>query len=112
MIDLAEDCDLYQLSRDTAIVDFVCDSNDLTDFFCNDAIKYQDELLGQTFFYKLRETGEIICAFTISNDSIKVNDLPGSRKKVIQKETPHEKSMRSYPAALIGRLGVAKKYEG
>ncbi len=112
MIDLLEDCVLHQLSKENPITDFICDNDDLNEFFCKDAIKYQEQLLGETFFYRLKETGEIVCAYTLSNDSIRVSELPGSRKKVVQKEIPHEKSMKSYPAVLIGRLGVAKKYEG
>ncbi len=112
MIDLHEHCSLHALSSESPIKDFICDSDDLNDFFCNDAIKYQNELLGETFYYRLKETGEIICAYTLSNDSLKVSDLPGSRKRAVKKEIPHEKSMKAYPAMLIGRLGVSKKHEG
>lgn len=112
MIDLLVNCDLQKLSRENSIVDFVCDNDDLTEFFCKDAINYQEELLGETYFFRSKDTGEIVCAYTLSNDSIRVSDLPGSRKKVVQREIPHEKSMKSYPAVLIGRLGVATKYQG
>ncbi len=47
-----------------------------------------------------------VCAFTISNDSIKANLLPNNRKKKVIKKIPREKQFRSYPAVLIGRLGV------
>ena len=52
----------------------------------------------------------IICAFTISNDSIKTFNLPNARKKKVNKDIPRQKQMKSYPAVLIGRLGVHKNY--
>lgn len=90
---------------------FDCDNDDLNDFFRDDALNYQSELLGKTYCFTLDENPKIIvCAFTISNDSIKTTHLPNSRKKKVIQEIPRQKQMRSYPAVLIGRLGVNKNY--
>ncbi|MFT6602344.1 MAG: hypothetical protein ACJAZZ_001491 [Dokdonia donghaensis] len=90
---------------------FDCDHQDLNDFFTNDVDNYSSELLGKTYCFTLDEDPTIIvCAFTISNDSIKTTHLPNSRKKKVIKEIPRPKHMRSYPAVLIGRLGVHKDY--
>lgn len=106
MFSLSNDCDLCYLS-DNPITDFDCGNSDLTDFFCNDAVNYQKQLLGQTLFFKFKDSDKIACAFTLSNDSIKVDTLPNSRKKKIDKNIPHIKTKKSYPATLIGRFGVA-----
>jgi hypothetical protein len=90
---------------------FDCDNSDLNDFFRNDALNYYAELLGKTYCFTLDENPEIIvCAFTISNDSIKTFLLPNARKKKVIKDIPRQKQMKSYPAVLIGRLGVNKNY--
>ena len=90
---------------------FDCDHNDLNDFFRNDVENYSAELLGKTYCFTLDEDPSIIiCAFTISNDSIKTTHLPNARKKKVIKEIPRQKHMRSYPAVLIGQLGVHKDY--
>lgn len=90
---------------------FDCDNSDLNDFFRNDALNYYAELLGKTYCFTLDENPEIIvCAFTISNDSIKTFHLPNARKKKVIKDIPRQKQMKSYPAVLIGRLGVNKNY--
>ena len=90
---------------------FDCDHDDLNDFFCNDVENYSSELLGKTYCFTLDEDPSVIvCAFTISNDSIKTTFLPNNRKKKVNKSIPNEKRMRSYPAVLIGRLGVHKDY--
>lgn len=90
---------------------FDCDHPDLNDFFANDVLNYSEELLGKTYCFTLdKDPTIIVCAFTISNDSIKTTHLPNARKKKLTKEIPREKQMRSYPAVLIGRLGVHKDF--
>jgi hypothetical protein len=90
---------------------FDCNHLDLNDFFANDALEYSSELLGKSYCFVLDEDPQIIvCAFTISNDSIKTTNLPNGRKKKIIKCIPRVKHMRSYPAVLIGRLGVNKDF--
>lgn len=107
MIDLVKDCSLHVLSHNFTIQQFDCGNADLNDFFCHDALKYQQELLGETYFFREKKTKKIVCAFTISNDSIKVYDLPNNRQKKVKKDIPREKAMKSFPALLIGRLGVS-----
>ena len=90
---------------------FDCDNKDLNEFFSEDLDHYSSELLGKSYCFTLDEDPKIIvCAFTISNDSIKTQHLPNGRKKNLIKEIPREKYMRSYPAVLIGRLGVNKDF--
>lgn len=90
---------------------FDCDNPDLNDFFANDAINYSSELLGKSYCFTLDDNPKVIvCAFTISNDSIKTLNLPNARKKKVIKDIPRPKQMRSYPAVLIGRLGVHKDF--
>ncbi len=90
---------------------FDCDHDDLNDFFANDAVNYSTQLLGKSYCFILdSDPSQIVCAFTVSNDSIKTKNLPNARSKKVTKSIPHQKRMRSYPAVLIGRLGVNKKY--
>jgi len=90
---------------------FDCDNKDLNDFFRNDSQIFNDGLMGKTYAFILdKEPKNIICAFTVSNDSIKANHFPNARKKKLQKKVSHSKVMRSYPAVMIGRLGVSKQF--
>lgn len=92
---------------------FICGNDDLDDFFLNQSILYSTQLLGKTYCFLLdSDQSPIACAFTVSNDSIKVNFLPNSRKKRVIQGIPHSKRHRSYPAVLIGRLGVNKQLQG
>jgi hypothetical protein len=81
---------------------FSCENDDLDEFFQHDAPLYSQQLLGKSYCFRLDEDPHIIvCAFTVSNDSIRVDMLPNSREKKVQKEIPHSKQMRRYPAVLI-----------
>lgn len=92
---------------------FSCGDCDLDDFFKNDALLYTKALLGKIYCYVLKEDPSVIvCAFTLSNDSIRVDALPNSRKKKVNSNLPREKQMRRYPAVLIGRLGVNVEFSG
>ena len=100
---------------DTTIIEncdpFDCGNNDLNDFFANDALNYTSELLGKSYCFTFDDDErQIVTAFTISNDSIKTYTLPNSRKKKINADIPRQKQMKSYPAVLIGRLGVNKNF--
>jgi hypothetical protein len=90
---------------------FDCGDTDLNEFFSKDLINYSDQLLGKSYCFTLdNDPTIIVCAFTISNDSIKTIHLPNNRKRNLTKLIPHEKQMRSYPAVLIGRLAVHKDF--
>jgi len=86
---------------------FSCGEPDLDNFFREDAVLYADQALGKTYCYVLKDDPSIIvCAFTVSNESVRIDLLPGSRRKKLSAAIPREKQMRRYPAVLIGRLGV------
>lgn len=79
---LLDKCTLKVYNQDIidSCLPFDCDNRDLNDFFIKDAIKYASQLLGKSYCFTLDESpNTIVCAFTISNDSIKVLNLPGSR---------------------------------
>lgn len=110
-----EDCTL--IAYDEQAVSFCnpfdCGHADLNDFFQNDSLNYLNELLGKTYCFTSNENPKVIvAAFTIANDSIKTTHLPQARKQAVQKLIPRQKTMRSYPAVLIGRLGVSQQVSG
>ena len=86
---------------------FSCGNADLDEFFQHDAPLYSRQMLGKSYCFRLDENPSVIvCAFTLSNDSIRVDMLPNSREKKVQKSIPYSKQMRRYPGVLIGRLGI------
>lgn len=90
---------------------FQCDNSDLNYFFSNDCINYSEQLLGKSYCFTLdTDERKIVCDFTISNDSIKLNTLPNARRKRLSRSIPSQKRFNSYPAVLIGRLGVNQNF--
>lgn len=112
LINLKTDCDFLELSPENPITDFDCGDSDLNDFFNRDALLFQSERLGQTYYHCLKKTRKIVCAFSLSADSLKAALLPGSRIKKVKELIPREKTLQSYPALLIGRLGVSVDFSG
>lgn len=109
---LSENCYLSTLKNNDEMDLFHCGDRDLDDFFHNDSIAYINQLLGKTYLYRLNDTPtNVVAAFTVSNASIRVDDLPNSRKKKLEHDIPHQKSCRNYPAVLIGRLGVDRNFQ-
>lgn len=106
-------CSLYRLTTIEELDSFSCGEKDLDDFFHNEAYFYDEQLLGKTYFFSTREGDKdvIVCAFTLANDSIKAALIPNAARNKIQRKIPNSKRTRSYPALLIGRLGVSTSFQ-
>lgn len=108
---LLEYCTLCEMTESADADCFICGDQDIDDFFSNDCFEYAKQLLGKTYCYRLDENPcKIVCAFTLANASIRVHDLPNARKKKIETDIPHRKSLKDYPAVLVGRLGVSCEF--
>ena len=111
MINLKAQCEFVILSADRLIADFDCGDADLNNFFNHKALYYKEQLLAQTGFFRHNDTGKVVCAFSLSPNSLKTSDLPGSRRRKVREYIPREKSLQSYPAFLIGRFGVSQDFK-
>lgn len=112
MFDLQTECEFIPLAHNALLVDFDCGDADINEFFNIDAIKYQEQMLGQTYFFRHRATNKTVCAFSLSPDGLNTSNLPNNRRRKVKENIPHEKPMKSYPAYLIGRLGVDLGFGG
>lgn len=106
---LADNCTFRLLTRELIATckPFSCGYDDLDEYFLKDSPLWADQMYGKTYCFVLKNDPQtIVCAFSLSNETIRVDLLPNSQKKRFLKEIPKEKRMRRYPAVLIGRLGV------
>lgn len=116
--DIIERCSFLPLNKELASLPFYCGDSegdrDLEDFFHNAALPYAKEHLGKTYCFvdNEGEFSEIVAFFTVSNDSVKTSFIPKSSTNKVQRSIPGQKHLRTYPAVLLGRLGVSKKYQG
>lgn len=114
MFSLYDECVMMPLDADVRAecVPFSCGNDDLDDFFRHDADLYAEELLGKTYCWVTQEKPyRIVCAFTLANDSIKTRALLPSDRNRLQRHIVNPKRGRSYPAVLIGRLGVSTQFQ-
>lgn len=92
---------------------FSCDDLDLDDFFINEALLYDSEMLGRTYCWvKSSDPKHILGMITLANDSIKLKLLAKSALNRLQRGVPNSKRGINYPAVLIGRLGVSAEDRG
>ena len=114
-LSLFENCIMKRFDKNLQNLcqDFSCGNSDLDDFFKNDAIKYSEDLMGKTYCW-LTDTKpyKIVALVTLANDSIKNNFLERPTRNRINRSVANHKRGRSYPATLIGRLGVNVNYQG
>lgn len=107
-----EDYCLFQVLTDEKIAGskpFYCGSDDLDEFFHENVTKFSYNLMGKSYCFVLEDDPEtIVCAFTVSNDSIRAYDLPRSRHDYMKHMT--HKHLRRYPGVLVGRLAVNKGF--
>lgn len=108
---LEDKCSLYPLRDAKEMEDFSCGDRDLDEFFAHDSFAYSQELLGKTYCYKTDEAPhKVVCVFTLANAGVRVSDLPNARKKKLEANIPHVKSLKDYPAVLVARLGVSSEF--
>ncbi len=109
------DLELATAKRLAMCEPFICENEDLNDFFANDAVLYSKHLLGKTYLLCLKENPKVIvAAFTLSNDSIRMTNKLNEESKndFLKYANLENKRLRRFPAVLIGRLATNKAFAG
>ncbi len=112
---LEDNCILNTLSDDILAEchPFSCGDDDMDEFFRYDSLAYTHYRMGKSYCFRLKdEKRTIVSCFTLSNDSIRIYDLPSSRRNAMWKITNREKMLTRYPGVLIGRLAVGTQFSG
>ena len=112
---LEENCILDVLTDDILkeCHPFVCGDDDMDEFFQKDALNYTRYKMGKSYCFRMKDSVEtIVACFTVSNDSIRIYDLPNSRRNAMWGITHREKMLTRYPGVLVGRLAVASQFSG
>ena len=108
---LIDNSDIFPHTNE--IFKFSCGDKDLDEFFHFESLKFERQLLGKSYCFRLKtDRSVIVCMFTLSNASVEARNLPNNRRKKLTENIPHEKTLSSYPATLIGRLGVNINFNG
>lgn len=112
---LTEDCELVRTDEDllSHCDKFTCGVSDLDEFLYKDAMAYERDLMGKTYCWLLKEDNAKIVGFmTLANAGIQTTHLQNNPKRHLHKNIAYNKQGRTYPAVLIGRIAVAKEFQG
>lgn len=115
MFSLDDDCQLARVTQDVIkyCMPFSCGDDDLDDFFANNAVAYEKEMMGKTYCWVLKEdVTKIVGMITLANAGIQTTHLQNNPRRHINKNISYHKQGRTYPAVLIGRLGVNINFQG
>ena len=83
---LEENCILSVLTEEILAESnpFTCGDDAMDEFFRQDALDYTHFLMGKSYCFRLKDDKRtIVACFTISNDSIRIYDLPSSRRNAM-----------------------------
>ena len=114
-VSLLQDCVMLTFTEEVMhkCLHFSCGDEDLNSFFTEDAFLYAEEMLGKTYCWVTKEKPyRIVALITLANDSIKAHKLSSSTRNKVQRNISNAKRGRSYPAVLIGRIGVNEEFQG
>lgn len=114
-LSLLQDCVMLTFSKEIVrqCPPFSCGDDDLNNFFMEDSFLYAEEMLGKTYCWVTKEKPyRIVALITLANDSIKAHKLSSSTRNKVQRTISNAKRGRSYPAVLIGRIGVNEEFQG
>ena len=104
--------DIKRLDSNHLPKPFDCGDDDLNDFWLNDAINYQKQLLANTYY--VEDNNRTLLFFSILHDKISINESVSKNwwRKNIRDTLPEGKRFSSYPAVKIGRLGIDNSGQG
>lgn len=99
------------------------DEQDLNEFFAQDAIPFQQRLLGKTYVLTLKQSEvekqhnfpkKIVTFFTLANDSIRLtNKMSDEYRELFLEDTDlRDKTIKRFPGVLLGRLGTNSAFLG
>ena len=89
---------------------FSCGISDLDEYFQKDVIGYTQRMVSRSYAFRPKSNlQQIACAFSVSNDSLRMTDLSNRKQEAFREGNDlSEKRLKRYPGILIGRLAVNK----
>ena len=99
---LVASCKSYACSKDKQI----------DKFFHEEFSDYEHQLLGKSYCFISKSEPKIGAAFTVANSSVRVDDMPKSKRNKLNRKIPFSKQRSQYPAVLVAQLAVFDEFAG
>jgi hypothetical protein len=94
--DIVSSCQPYLCSKD----------NEIDKFFHTEFKDYDYQLLGKSYCFVSKHEPKIAAAFTVANSSVRVDNMPKSKRNKLNRKIPFAKQRSQYPAVLVAQLAV------
>jgi len=92
---------------------YVCSKDDrINKFFHEEYLDYAHQLLGKSYCFVSKAEPKIAAAFTVANSSVRVDDMPKSKRNKLNRKIPFSKQRSQYPAVLVAQLAVFDEFSG
>ena len=95
-------CQTYSCSKDEHI----------DKFFREEFADYDYQMLGKTYCFVTVKDQKLVAAFTVANSSVRVDDMPKSKRNKLNRKIPFSKQRSQYPAVLVAQLAVFDGFSG
>jgi GNAT superfamily N-acetyltransferase len=99
---IAAHCQPYSCSNDKHI----------DKFFHEEFADYDYQMLGKTYCFITSDRQKMVAAFTVANSSVRVDDMPKSKRNKLNRKIPFSKQRSQYPAVLVAQLAVFDEFHG
>lgn len=99
---IVSSCQPYSCSKDKQI----------DKFFHEEFLDYEHQLLGKSYCFVCKTEAKIGAAFTVANSSVRVDDMPKSKRNKLNRKIPFSKQRSQYPAVLVAQLAVFDDFSG
>lgn len=100
--EIVSSCQSYVCSKDAEI----------DKFFHTEFRDYDYQLLGKSYCFVSKHEPKIAAAFTVANSSVRVDNMPKSKRNKLNRKIPFSKQRSQYPAVLVAQLAVFDGFEG
>ena len=112
---LASECEFWRMTEELAAQcqPYGCTKDKHIDkFFREEYSDYEYQMLGKTYCFVTRDRQKMVSAFSLANSSVRVDNMPKSKRNKLNRKIPFSKQRSQYPAVLVAQLAVFDGFGG
>ena len=112
---LDSECEFWKMTERLAAQcqPYVCSKDEqINRFFHEEFPEYDFQMLGKTYCFVTSDKQKMVAAFTIANSSVRVDNMPKSKRNKLNRKIPFAKQRSQYPAVLVAQLAVFDEFRG
>lgn len=112
---LESECEFWKMTESLAAqcMPYVCSKDkQINRFFHDEFTDYDFQMLGKTYCFVTSDKQKMVAAFTIANSSVRVDNMPKSKRNKLNRKIPFAKQRSQYPAVLVAQLAVFDGFSG